>query len=378
MATVLLALAGSVARPTVPAEAAPFKPSLAIEETGIAEGEHVFYDVGHANDAVRKMSDIGVNSLRLILEWNGSAHPDQLQLDATCNAAHAMVSEGMKILIVNLLPRARDFPKDDAGRGSFVSSYDDLYRLLLGPGGCAGRKLLIKVMPVNEINLTTFCDAQTDAGNLRRRACAEWAVILQHVVYADAQAAEAQYGVPISVIGLVVGSHHNPLNEIVAYCTSWRTHGYGEPDMDEQGFHPYALAQIYLADGTLDPYSGVRMTPRIQSVVAECFHRPIPIVYTEVGFKTAVPPDAGYNGTAQQGVLYVSLDQFVALQQHLAMLATSYGVIGIYNFLLTDEQSLSSGWQSGLYYFNGRPKPILNDYSRLVKLESHPPDDGTP
>ena len=117
------------------------------------------------------------------------------------------------------------------------------------------------------------------------------------------------------------------------------------------------------------------MTPRITSAVAECFHRPIPIVYTEAGFKTAVPPDAGYTGTAQQGVLYVSLGQFVALEQHVAMLANSYGVIGIYNFLLTDEQSLSSGWQSGLYYFNGRPKPILNEYSRLVKLESHPPDD---
>ena len=349
-----------------------------MEQNGIAEGEHVFYDVGQANATVSKMSDIGFDSLRLILRWNGSAHPDQWQLDATCNAAHAMVSSGMKILTLNLLPRALDFPKDDAGRGSFVSSYDDLYRLLLGPGGCAGTKLLIKVMPVNEINLTTFCDAQTDDGNLRQRNCAEWAVILQHVVYADAKAAEVQYGVPISVIGLVVGSHHNPVNEIVDYCTSWKAHGYGEADMDEQGFHPYALAQTYLPDGTIDPYSGVRMTPLIESVVTECFNRPIPIVYTEVGFKTTVPPGAGYNGTAQEGVLYVSLEQFVALQEHVALLATAYGVIGIYNFLLTDEQSLSSGWQSGLYYFNGQPKAILDDYSCLVKLEAHSPDDSSP
>jgi hypothetical protein len=375
VATVLLALTGSLARPPLPAQAATYRPSLAIEENGIAEGEHVFYDVGQANAAVRKMSDIGFNSLRLILRWNGSAHPDQLQLNATCNAARAMASDGMKILTLNVLPRAQDFPKDDAGRGSFVGFYDDLYRLLLGPGGCAGRKLLIKVMPVNEINLTTFCDAQTDDGDLRRRTCAEWAVILQHVVYADAKAAAVQYGVPISVVGLVVGSHHNPVDEIVAYCSSWKSHGYGEPDMDEQGFHPYPLPQTYLADGTIDPYSGVRMTPLIKSVVTGCFHRPISMVYTEVGFETSVPPEDGYTGTAQEGVLYVGLQQFVALQQHVAMLATAYGVIGIYNFLLTDEQSLSSGWQSGLYYCNGQPKPILDAYSYLVKLESHPQDD---
>jgi hypothetical protein len=376
--TVLLALTGSLARAPLPAEAAHHRPSLAIEQNGIAEGAHVFYDVAQANDAVRKMSDIGFNSLRLILRWNGSAHPDQLQLDGTCNAARAMVNDGMKVLTLNLLPQARDFPKDDAGRGSFVSSYDDLYRLLLGPGGCAGGKLLIKVMPVNEINLTTFCDAQTDDGTLRRRTCAEWAVILQHVVYADAKAAEAQYGLPVGVIGLVVAAQHNPLSEIAAYCNSWKTHGYGDADMDEQGFHPYPLTQTYLADGTIDPYSGVRMTPHIKAAATGCFERPIPIVYTEVAFKTTVPAETGYTGTAQEGVLYVSLEQFMALQQHVAALATAYGVIGIYNFLLTDEPSLSSGWQSGLYYCNGQPKPILGDYSSLVKLESHPPEDSTP
>ncbi len=92
-----------------------------------------------------------------------------------------------------------------------------------------------------------------------------------------------------------------------------------------------------------------------------------------MAFKTTVPPDAGDNGTAQQGV-YVSLEQFVALQEHVALLATGYGVVGIYNFLLTDEQSLTSGWQSGLYYFKGQPKAILDvDYSSSVKLESNPP-----
>ncbi len=127
-------------------------------------------------------------------------------------------------------------------------------------------------MPVNELNLTTFCDAQTDDGNLRRRTCAEWAVLLQHVVYADAKAAEVQYGLPISVIGLAVAAQHNPLDQIAAYCNSWKSHGYGEPDMDEQGFHPPLPAHPDLPRRRHDrPLLRVRMTPHIKSAVARCF-----------------------------------------------------------------------------------------------------------
>jgi hypothetical protein len=72
--------------------------------------------------------------------------------------------------------------------------------------------------------------------------------------------------------------------------------------------------------------------------------------------------------TAQQaelnyGVPITVVGFGLALTEHVAMLATSYDVVGIYNFLLFDEQSLASGWQSGLYYWNGDPEPFLSNFS---------------
>jgi hypothetical protein len=346
----------------------------------MAIGEHYAYTAQQANVNIGLMSGLGINAVRLILKWNDSGTLGPLQAASICNTARAMIANHMTILTANLMPAAGDWPKDGDALGAYRASEGAIFDLLLGQPGCAlgSRKdgspapmLNLHFIGPNEINLTTFCDAGTDDGDVRQQKCAEWYVPFQHTIYDTAQQAELKYGVPITVVGLVLGSHHNPLNEIADVCRVWKASGYGV-DMDQVGFHPYPLPQTYEPDGQIDPYSGVRMTPLVQSAISNCFGRPISVVYTEMGYETAVPTDKGYTGVAQNGVLYVDPATRVALTEHVAMLATSYDVVGIYNFLLFDEQSLESGWQSGLYYWNGDPKPFLSNYQFLMACLADP------
>jgi hypothetical protein len=360
------------------AKAAQIRPSFDQSERGFVVGDWDFVNGTQANSTIKAVKDIGSNSIRLVVRGNGKAHPEPFQLDAVCNAAQAMVSNHMSTLILNLLPRNTGWPNTDEGRNNFISTYNDFLGYLLSkPAGCAlgalpdgtvAPMLSIQVMPVNEPNISTFCDAGTDDDNLRHQICADWAARLVHLVYADIQAEESGYGVQIPVIGLSLGSHHNPVGFLSAYCKSRAALGYSGTDMEYIGFHPYAL------QGSNDAMSGVRMTPELQAAVKACFGKAIPVKYTEVGWETTSPADKGYTCSTPSSVLQVDPASYPALEVQMSRLATKYVVQGIYNFLLVDEQCLNPGWQSGMYYWDGSPKPFLSAIQALQALLGNPPD----
>lgn len=286
-----------------------------------------------------------------------------------CNGVRSLVAAGIKTLVLTYMPTVNTgYPIDLDPKSNEQRSYvniviDGDLDALYGSApnlGCArgpdGQALLaIWIQPGNEMNIDTFCQPQNDADH---RACAQAAVLLQASVYTFIKGTEqAKYGLPITVVGASVASHHTPWVYLQQYqrkmmvltrCIC----------MDVFDFHPYAQW------GSCDQTSGVNMYKPLLANGRATFGKifgggRLQIWYGEWAVQTQESTTEGYinyePASCQMVYENQQLDVWTTI---LSIVAKQPLVIGIVTEHVCDEQDMLYGFQSGLWTYGcKRQKP---------------------
>ena len=270
--------------------------------------------------------------------------PDDLQ--QLCNAAKALVNINIKNLMLTFMPTLNTgYPQSPTALDELNNIIDSYLAELYGPTGCANASgvhmLSLMLQPGNEMNIDTFCQPQNDSDH---RFCAQVAAVMQASVYDFVKKSEVpKYGLPITVVGASVASHHTPylyLSEyqhkmnVLTHCSAGC--------MDVFDFHPYALW------GSCDQMSGFKMYPNLMSAVSQVFGKPIPILYGEWAVQTKESNTEGYLNTEPWNCLVVPEDQLASVWTSAIGYAGQQQVLGLVNEHICDEQRLDNGFQSGL------------------------------
>lgn len=329
-------------------------------------------DVVRAQNVIKRAKEAGANTLKIIKEWNTEGNPSQQELDAVCVTARAMAASGMKTLVITLMPTRYSWPTTEQSLKLFSQTIEGYNAAFFGQHGCVS-KLQMEVMwqPGNEPNIATFCrtgnDAIDDDENARHAGCARQFVYLQQSVYRTVQEQEKFYGVNMPVLGAGLGSHHSPISFLHHVNNAMQFYNYRHSGMDLFAFHPYALR------GSNKPDSGLLLTPKVMSVVRKVLGRNMQFIYDETGYETVTPIEKrDPSCTTPPSVMLIPETHYASWVQLSLKLSKAQGAVGYLNFLVEDERCENPGWQSGLYYWDGTPKPFLPGVTKLFRSYTQP------
>jgi hypothetical protein len=176
-------------------------------------------------------------------------------------------------------------------------------------------------------------------------------------------------------------SHYEPAAFIVAMGDAYRLSGRDRPIVDTFGHNPYpdfAAEDPWAThtDGTI----GEGDYDTLIGAITQGFSmtaQPVPsatwprLWYLEDGFQTQVPQELASLYTGRENdptVLPPDGDGKTQASQLVAAISLAYcqpAVSAFFNFKLIDERRLV-GWQSGLMYANGTPKPSFGAYQWIA------------
>lgn len=220
----------------------------------------------------------------------------------------------------------------------------------------------------NEPNLNRFWLPQFDEAGGDVAAPAYFALLAE--VYDAAKAVEEEvtiWGGALAPRGIDrPGSGrdtHSPTTFLRDLGAAYGASGREEPPLDGFAFHPYPASSSEPPDEPTDPAStSILMADyeeKLRPLLDEVFGPGIPVLYSELGVETAIPPAkaALYEGEepgrpvgeAVQADYYRGAIELAACQENVA---------GLLLFHSHDEPALG-GFQSGVYYVDGTPKSSL-------------------
>ena len=303
----------------------------------------------------------------------GQRRPPRSLVHALGNVAAAAKKDDMRLFVVVWHGLARETPRTPSDRADFAEY-------------CAA---LVKTLPTvrdvivgNEPNLNTFWAPQFGAGG-RDLAAVGYLDLLARS-YDAIKAADPG----VRVLGGALaprgadrpgGSRptHSPTAFIRDLGTAYRASGRKRPLMDAFAFHPYMQASRVPPTASHPTNTSITVAdyPKLVALLEEAFKgtaQPsgrLPIYYTEFGVQTNVPrtklgsySDPGFAGRSDS----VGFDtQAAYYRSALALAYCQPTVRGIFIFHTFDEADFA-GWQSGLYFADGTPKPSLPAFKRAV------------
>jgi hypothetical protein len=149
---------------------------------------------------------------------------------------------------------------------------------------------------------------------------------------------------------------------------AWGQNVYGSSSKE----HPWARHRLDIGEGDY---------PRLLSYLRSAFrgtHQPVPgqkdvrIWYLEDGFQTSVATKRSFYANSETDRAVVSpLTQATQLTDAVRLAYCQPAVGAFFNFLLADEQNLH-GWQSGVFFSDGTPKPSYQAFKRVIaEVNSH-------
>ncbi len=156
---------------------------------------------------------------------------------------------------------------------------------------------------------------------------------------------------------------HSPVAFIRAMGNALRASGRTEPVLDGFAFHPYPETARTPPDVRHpNPRSrtlGLADIGRLQGLLREAFGRELPVLYSELGIESAVPPAKAHLYEATEPADPVDeATQADFYRRALELAACQKNVVGLLLFHSHDEPNLV-GFQSGVYYVDGTPKESL-------------------
>jgi hypothetical protein len=369
--TTLAAPTTTAALPPAPSPRSHRRRTFAV---GVVDDALAQQDLAAARTQVEISRRAGFDAVVLSATWvRGRKTPLRSTVHALRNVAVATRRKHMRLFLVAWQGLAPNTPRNDDERAQFASFAAELVKQVPGVRG---------VIVGNEPNLNTFWVPQFGADG-RDLAAAAYEDLLART-YDELKDAAPH----VTVIGGALSPRgadrprgirptHSPTAFIRDLGAAYRASGRRSPLMDAFAIHPYMLdpgvpptvahpktTQITLAD-----------YPKLVTLLDEAFRRTpqrgrtLPILYTEFGVQTAVPPSkraaygAGASGTSELGVSFST--QVAYYRQALALAYCQPTVRGLFVFHTFDEAALD-GWQSGLYYADRTPKPSLKGFRRAV------------
>jgi hypothetical protein len=303
----------------------------------------------------------------------GQRRPPRSLVHALGNVAAAAKKDDMRLFVVAWHGLARETPRTPSERADFAEY-------------CAA---LVKTFPTvrdvivgNEPNLNTFWAPQFGAGGLDLAAVGYLDLLARS--YDAIKAADPSVrvlGGTLAPRGADRPGGSRPTQSPTAFIrdlgSAYRASGRKRPLMDAFAFHPYMQASRVPPTASHPTNTSITVAdyPKLVALLEEAFKgtaQPsarLPIYYTEFGVQTNVPrtklgsySDPGFAGRSDS----VGFDlQAAYYRSALALAYCQPTVRGIFIFHTFDEADFA-GWQSGLYFADGTPKPSLPAFKRAV------------
>ena len=234
----------------------------------------------------------------------------------------------------------------------------------------------------NEPNLNTFWLPQFDARG-RDVAAAQYLDLLARTY--DALKAVSP---KLDVIGGALSPRgsdnpklarptHSPTAFIRDLGADYRASRRTRPIMDGFAIHPYMNGSKIPPTGSHPDSNTITIADydKLTALLRDSFRgtrqpgATLPIYYTEFGVQTQIPPKNAHGYLHLRSVFAndavpasVQADYY---RQALELAACQPRVRALFIFHVWDEPDLH-GWQSGLYYVNGAPKPSLSPFRRAA------------
>ncbi len=152
---------------------------------------------------------------------------------------------------------------------------------------------------------------------------------------------------------------------------AYRASGREEPPLDGFAFHPYPASSSIPPDRPTDPASTSILLAdyeeKLAPLLEEAFGPGLPVLYSELGVETAIPPAKAslYEGT-EPGKPVDEPTQADYYRRAIELASCQKDVVGLLLFHSHDEPALT-GFQSGVYYVDGTPKTSLEPVRTAIQ-----------
>jgi hypothetical protein len=326
----------------------------------------------HPRPTTSALRDLGIGALRVTMTWRKG----QTRLDQTDQTTLNRVigsTFGMRV-VVTVAGRAREAP----------TTPDQAERY------CAYVRHLISRFPIvndvviwNEVNTNDFWLPQFNSNGTSAAPAAYTALLARcyDVLHA--------FRPSVNVISntaprgndnafAVSNQGHSPANFIRRMGEAYRASARTRPLVDTFGHHPYPdfSSESPFARHPRTKSIGEGDYDKLVSVLTEAFSgtdQPLPgrrgvtIWYLEDGFETKLTPAKRSLYTGRELARTVPAEK-LHRQQLVDAIRLAYcqpHVGAFFNFLLTDERRLN-GWQSGLLWADGTPKPAFAGFRAIA------------
>ena len=318
--------------------------------------------------------DAGFNAAMVSATWSrGQRRPPARLMTVLRHVSVAAQRAHLKLFVLVWHGLARETPRTPAERADFAAFAAATVKALPNTR---------HVVVGNEPNLDTFWKPQFGATGLDLAASG----------YEDllARSYDAIKAVDHDV--LVIGGSlsprgadrphgsrptHSPTSFIRDLGAAYRASGRTKPLMDAFALHPYMEASRFPPTTRHPKNTSITIAdyPKLVALLSEAFKgtdqrgATLPIYYTEFGVQTRVPlrklsayDDSGSPGRSDSVTFARQADYY---RSALELTYCQPTVRGLFLFHTFDETDLA-GWQSGLYFADGTPKPSLPVFKRTV------------
>jgi hypothetical protein len=355
--------------PTTPSgETLPTEPSIPPPRTAPptgSEGEGLV--VGAVDDAARhrgpalaQLADAGFGALGITSYWDpGRSRPAAAELAVLRDTVARARARDLRVFLAVFHRGSATTPLTPSARAQFASYVGAIVR---------GVPRLRDVIVGNEPNLNRFWLPQFGPDGSNAAAPAYYALLAEtFAAVKDADPGVLVWGGALAPRGSdrPAGIRHtqSPAAFIRGLGEAFRASGRTRAPLDGFAYHPYPESAATPPDlAHPNPRSkaiGLADVDRLREALREAFGRDLPILYSELGVETAVPPEKRplYTGTeVAEPVSEATQAEFY--RRALGLAACQEGVVGLLLFHSHDEPVLA-GFQSGVYYVDGTPKSSL-------------------
>jgi hypothetical protein len=313
---------------------------------------------------IAKYRDLGLDAVRITIPWRrGQSRPTSVRV--YLHRAAMMIARGQRV-VISVFGRPTEAPLDDVARSQYC---DFLHYILV-------RIPFRDVVIWNEANSPQFWPASAGAPAYEALLATCWRRL--HALRPD-----------VNVIS-TTAAHYDPAGFVRALGAAYRERKRKYPILDIFAHNPYP-------DNASEPPWTRHDDPRtvgqgdLERLLAairagfEGTAQPLPgqggtsVWYLETGFQTTVPRAKRryYRGAetdpyvvpplAPEGAEPWVRDQARQLRDALLLARCQSEVGAFFNFELLDEDRMT-GWQSGVLWRDGTPKPSYEGFKAAIEL----------
>jgi hypothetical protein len=327
--------------------------------------------VRHEGPALRQLQEAGFRAVGITSRWQpGLTAPAAEELDVLRGVIDR--AGETRIFLAVYQPGSATTPVTERDRADFAAYVTALLR---------DAPEIRDVIVGNEPNLNRFWMPQFDANGENVAAPAYLALLIE--VYDAVKRGSPDvrvWGGALAPRGIdrpnTGRDTHSPTTFIRDLGAAYRVTGREEPPLDGFAYHPYPESSSAPPDVPTNPRSTQILMAdyeeKLRPLLDEAFGPGLPVLYSELGVETAIPPAKRplYEGD-EPGRPVDEATQADFYRRAIALAACQEGIEGLLLFHSHDEPSLV-GFQSGVYYVDGTPKSSLEPVREALEEASCP------